>query len=166
MVAPLSGGEQRLTCWGDDNAPQGGPGVPPGDSLETFFSKKSHPGWRGGAPSPWGLWGRIAPTSESAEGQRPSHQRRGHGPRSERKRGATGASPRGPCALRRLNDFNTKRSTVLAVGSLCLDRREPRLNAGKHPAVVYFAVEAAAGDAPLDVLSRRVGWGEDHLQLH
>src|SRR5699024_8630977 len=37
---------------------------------------------------------------------------------------------------------------------------------GKHPAVVYLAVQAAAGDAPLNVLSRRDGWGEDHLQLH
>ena len=32
------------------------------------------PGWRGGAPSSRGLWGPLAPTSGSAEGQRPSHR--------------------------------------------------------------------------------------------
>ena len=32
----------------------------PGESLVTFFSQESHPGWRGGAPSPW-VWGLNGP---------------------------------------------------------------------------------------------------------
>ena len=79
-------GEQRLRCWGDDNAPQGGPGVPPGESLVTFFSKKSHPGWRGGAP----------PHGRSAE-EGPSPPRIGVGATvhasGRKKWGPQGASP-------------------------------------------------------------------------
>ena len=44
-----SGGEQRLRCWGDDNAPQGEypEGVAPlGDSLVTFSSGRKSPGCR------------------------------------------------------------------------------------------------------------------------